>query len=248
VADSTDYTPTVSAEYAERIRRWHESAYRAARAEGLGTQTFAYLGRTIVVPPDVMPITPVSHLLGEAVLAEVRESDRVLDTGTGSGVNAILAAGTSPNVLAVDINPHALAAARANAERNGVADRIDVRHSDVFTTVEGTFDLIVFDPAVSLVRSPRHPRGRQHRPELPDADDVLPLGSSLPGTRQPSTHLLRHVRETSATSSTWSRSRASAPRPSPTKTWSKTAYAWSTSPTACPTNAGRHRSSTRRDP
>lgn len=46
----------------------------------------------------------------------------------------------------MDINPHALAAARANAERNGVGDRISVLHSDVFAAVEGRFDLVVFDP------------------------------------------------------------------------------------------------------
>jgi release factor glutamine methyltransferase len=99
-----------------------------------------------VVPPDVMPISRVSHLLGEAVLAEARAGDRVLDMGTGSGVNAILAAGAATSVLAVDINPSALAAARANAERNGVADRVEVRHSDVFSAVDGRFDLVVFDP------------------------------------------------------------------------------------------------------
>src|SRR5919199_1324577 len=146
MADSIDYTPTVPAELADRIRRWHERAYQEAKADGRVTRTFTYLGRTIVVPPEVMPVTPVSHLLGEAVLAEVQPTDRVLDMGTGSGVNAVLAAGTSPTVLAVDINPHALAAARANADRNGVADRIEVRHSDVFSTVDGTFDLIIFDP------------------------------------------------------------------------------------------------------
>jgi methylase of polypeptide subunit release factors len=32
-------------------------------------------------------------------------------------------------VVAVDINPRALQAAAANAERNGVADLVDVRHS-----------------------------------------------------------------------------------------------------------------------
>ena len=41
-----------------------------------------------------------------------------------SGVNAVLAASRSLEVLAVDINPHALAAAQDNAARNGVADRI----------------------------------------------------------------------------------------------------------------------------
>jgi release factor glutamine methyltransferase len=30
--------------------------------------------------------------------------------------------------------------------RNGLADRMEVRHSDVFDNVEGVFDLIVFDP------------------------------------------------------------------------------------------------------
>lgn len=141
-----DYVPTITAAYADRIRRWHETAYEAAKAEGADGQTFDYLGRTIHVPPQVQPITGMSHLLGEAVLAEARESDRVLDMGTGSGVNAILAAATARQVLAVDINLLAVAAARANAEANGVADRVETRESDVFGAVEGEFDLIVFDP------------------------------------------------------------------------------------------------------
>ncbi|GAA1633553.1 class I SAM-dependent methyltransferase [Nonomuraea maheshkhaliensis] len=132
------------AEHAERIRRWHENAYRAMTEEGAAGLTFAYLGRTIVVPPGVQPITGMSHLLGEAVLAEVREGDRVLDMGTGSGVNAVLAASRAAEVLAVDVNPRAVEAARGNAERNGV--QVEVRLSDVFSAVEGTFDLIVFDP------------------------------------------------------------------------------------------------------
>ena len=147
-ASLSAYTPTISEGTAERLRRWHESAYESAKADVAtgDSQTFSYLGRTLVVPPDVMPITPVSHLLGEAVLAEVRAGDRVLDMGTGSGVNAILAASKAASVVAVDVNPSAVEAARSNAERNGVADRIDVRHSDVFSNVEGEFDLIVFDP------------------------------------------------------------------------------------------------------
>ncbi len=131
---------------AERIQVWHESAYANGRAEGRAEQTFSYLGTSLVVPPQVMPVNAVSHLLGEAVLAEVRDGDRVLDMGTGCGVNAILAATTAGDVVAVDINPVAVEAARRNAERNGVGDRIEVRESDVFSHVEGEFDLIVFDP------------------------------------------------------------------------------------------------------
>jgi release factor glutamine methyltransferase len=141
-----DFVPTVSDEYVAQIRRWHEGAYARGRTEGAEAQTFDYLGRVIVVPPQVMPITPVSHLLGQAVLDEVQPGDRVLDMGTGSGVNAVLAASAAHRVLAVDINPYALDAARANAKRNGVADRVEVRYSDVFSAVDGTFDVMVFDP------------------------------------------------------------------------------------------------------
>jgi release factor glutamine methyltransferase len=93
-----------------------------------------------------MPITPTSHLLGESVLADVRPGDRVLDMGTGSGVNAILAASRGAAVVAVDVNPRAIEAATANAHANKVADKVEVRHSDVFSNVAETFDLIVFDP------------------------------------------------------------------------------------------------------
>ena len=45
---------------AEQIWRWHERAYRGLRGTGGEAQTFEHLGRTLVAPPGVMPITPVS--------------------------------------------------------------------------------------------------------------------------------------------------------------------------------------------
>jgi len=141
-----DYEPRMSAEYVERIRTWHESALAAMKHEAGKGQTFSYLGLTLVVPPEVQPITSMSGLLGETVRSEVRATDRVLDMGTGSGVNAILAAATAASVVAVDTNPIALDAARNNAERNNVGKKIDFHYSDVFGAVEGSFDLIIFDP------------------------------------------------------------------------------------------------------
>lgn len=140
------YVSALSAAEVDRIRRWHERAYADSRARAASEQTFDYLGLSIVVPPQVQPITPTSHLLGEALLAGVHGLEHVLDMGTGSGVNAVLAATKGAYVVAVDINPEALAAARANVERNGVSERVQIRHSDVFSDVDETFDLIVFDP------------------------------------------------------------------------------------------------------
>jgi release factor glutamine methyltransferase len=79
-------------EYVDHIRRWHERAYAEGVADAAADQVFEYLGITLPVPPDVMPITPMSHHLGEAILTEVHDGERVLDMGTGSGVNAVLAA------------------------------------------------------------------------------------------------------------------------------------------------------------
>jgi release factor glutamine methyltransferase len=150
------YQPNLPPDQIEQIRRWHERAYREGLAEGATEQTFEYLGTTIVVPPEVMPINPMSHLLGDAVLAEVVPDDHVLDMGTGSGVNAILAATRGAEVLAVDVNPRALEAARANVVRNGMEHRVRVQQSDVFDEVAGVFDLIVFDPPYRWLR-PREP-------------------------------------------------------------------------------------------
>ncbi len=144
------YVPTFSEDEVERIRLWHESAYRAMRAAG--AQRVSYLDLDLVVPAEVFAPTPTSDLLGRAVLDEVRGSDRVLDMGTGSGVNAILAASRAREVVGVDLNPHAVAAARDNAIRNGVAQRTRFFESDVFEAVEGTFDLIVFDPPFRWLR------------------------------------------------------------------------------------------------
>lgn len=118
----TGYRPTVTAAYAEQIRRWHEETYQSAKAQAGSGQTFDYLGVTLEVPSEVMPITPLSDLLGAAVLAEVQHDDRVLDMGTGSGVYAILAAFKATDVLAVDINPQAVEAA---VSIHGVDSRVD---------------------------------------------------------------------------------------------------------------------------
>jgi len=138
------YRPMMSDDEAATLRRWHEAA--SIDLHRLGAHQVHYLGLDLVVPEHVFPPAPMSELLGRAVLDEVCDGDRVLDMGTGSGVNAILAASRSRDVVGVDVNPQAVKAAVANAERNNVASRTAFLDSDLFERVEGTFDLVVFDP------------------------------------------------------------------------------------------------------
>lgn len=140
------YRPTVSAEEAARMQAWHDEHYEYLKKVSEDGEVFEYLGLTLVVPPHVQVIETTSDVLGRVVLDEVKPDERVLDMGTGSGVNAILAATRGADVVALDLNPHAVEAAKANAVRNQVADRIDVRRSDLFAEADGRFDLVIFDP------------------------------------------------------------------------------------------------------
>jgi release factor glutamine methyltransferase len=74
----------------------------------------------------------------------------IADVGTGSGILAVCAARYAANsrVTAIDISPAALAVAKRNAERHGVAERITFVESDLFAKVpsEIRFDYIVSNP------------------------------------------------------------------------------------------------------
>jgi release factor glutamine methyltransferase len=138
------YVPRLPPERIERLRRWHEEA--SAELHRLGAHDVEYLGLRLHVPEQVFPPAPTSDLLGREVMAHVRPGQRVLDMGSGAGANALLAARITDDVVAVDVNPHAVAATAANAERNGVASRVRCLESDVFERVEGEFDVVVIDP------------------------------------------------------------------------------------------------------
>lgn len=138
------YKPMMSEDEVKLRKDWHDNAY--VKMEEQKKVSKQYLGRKFLIPKEVFPPAPMSKLLGKTVLEEVRESDRVLDMGTGSGVNAILAASKSSDVVAVDVNPFSVECGKHNARLNNVSSRIEFLQSDLFENVSGKFDLIIFDP------------------------------------------------------------------------------------------------------
>lgn len=145
-----DYKPMMSAKRAERLRRWHQEADRELR-QGL-PKRMLFLGLDIRIPVDVFAPSG-SGRFHELVRDEVKPSDRVLDMGSGCGINALLAALSSSEVVAVDLNPKAVEATAANAVRNGLAGRIQTAVSDLFENVDGRFDVIAFNPPFRWFRA-----------------------------------------------------------------------------------------------
>ena len=129
----------MKSERAKKLREWQDNLY--SNLKGQKATTVEFLGRTFIIPPNVHMINPMSDLIGNVVLKHTKSSDRVLDMGTGCGVNAILAASICSEVVAVDINELAIDAAMQNAQHNGVDSKISFSVSDLFASVEGKFDL-----------------------------------------------------------------------------------------------------------
>jgi release factor glutamine methyltransferase len=78
-----------------------------------------------------------TFLLLDAAQDEVKPGDRVLEIGTGSGYIAAALAGKY-EIVATDINPHAVLCARDKG--------IDVMRGDLFSGIRSTFSLILFNP------------------------------------------------------------------------------------------------------
>lgn len=114
--------------------------------------------------------------------AAVREGDRVLDVGAGSGVLAIAAVVLgAESATALEVDPIACAAARRNADSNAVGDRVDIREVAVGSgSLRGgaTFEGVVANIGADVLR-----------PLLPDlaaAVDTrgwLILSGAIPGER-----------------------------------------------------------------
>jgi release factor glutamine methyltransferase len=139
-------TPEVRQGYRELIRRRLEGcpvAYLVGRKEFYGLE-LAVSSAVLIPRPDT------EHVVMEALaLARKLAAPRIVDVGTGSGAIAIALARHHPGaeITAIDISSGALAIARRNAERHGVANRIQFLEGDLLGPVAAeSFDLVVSNP------------------------------------------------------------------------------------------------------
>jgi ribosomal protein L3 glutamine methyltransferase len=83
------------------------------------------------------------------------QTHRVLDLCTGNGSLAVLAAMAYPDVTVdgADLSEDALAVARINVDKHGLAERITLLQSDGLQNVRGPYDLILCNPPYVNARS-----------------------------------------------------------------------------------------------
>jgi release factor glutamine methyltransferase len=78
---------------------------------------------------------------------DIKKGTQVLDIGTGCGILGILAAEKATNVVAIDLNPHAIRCAQKNSLINNVRSKMAFIQTGLFTAFhQGVqFDLILFN-------------------------------------------------------------------------------------------------------
>lgn len=169
-----DLAPEIAERYDQLISL---RAVRVPVSHLLGEREF--YGRRFKVSRDVLDPRPETEILIEAALSE--PFDRVLDLGVGSGCILVTLLAERPEAkgLGVDLSDLACLQASANAVMHRVQDRADIRQSDWFASVDGSFDLIVSNPPyVALSEMADLSREvREHEPEMALTDGGDGLGA-----------------------------------------------------------------------
>lgn len=135
----------------------------------------AWLGefRFYVDERVLIPRSFIAELVPDGLAAYVGSADKVvtaLDLCTGSGCLAVLLAHAYPaaDIDAVDISVDALTVAQRNVSDYGLADRINLIRSDLFSNLSGkTYDLLISNPPyVTSIAMADLPPEYRHEPKL----------------------------------------------------------------------------------
>ncbi|MBS7634704.1 50S ribosomal protein L11 methyltransferase [Candidatus Bathyarchaeota archaeon] len=88
----------------------------------------------------------------------VGKGEEVLDVGTGCGILDVLSAFKASRVIAIDMNPIAVRCAKANADRNGISEKIDFICGDLLSPLRDgvSFNLVLFNaPYLPVEEEPK---------------------------------------------------------------------------------------------
>jgi release factor glutamine methyltransferase len=152
--------------------------YRALLERRLAHEPTAYIigdreffGLDFEVSPAALIPRPETETLVEMVIAYARERAgplNIADVGVGAGTIAVALAHELADVriVATDTSQGALDLARRNAERHGIANRIDFRLGDLLAPIEAPVDVIAANlPYVTTeLWEAMPPEIREHEP------------------------------------------------------------------------------------
>jgi len=95
---------------------------------------------------------PTTQMCLRAIETHLPPDARVVDLGTGSGILAIAAARLgAASVLGIDIDPIAVEAARENARRNRVDDRVRIEAGSLAEVRDHTFDFALVNILAKVI-------------------------------------------------------------------------------------------------
>ena len=142
-AVAADDEVAVGALLSERIQSRKPAAYLTREAWLQGVPF--YVDERAIVPRSLI----AELLLDGGIDSWLGEhTRRVLDLCTGNGSLAVLAAMVWPDVQVdgADLSPDALAVARINLDKHGMAERVHLVESDGLAAVQGPYDVILCNP------------------------------------------------------------------------------------------------------
>lgn len=111
-----------------------------------------YKNTIIRITPSVYEPSEDSFLLAEAALSEIKDSERILEVGCGSGIiSAVIKSNTEATIIGIDINPHAAKCTKENG--------VEVIRGDLLSCIKGKFHMIIFNPPYLPTRGEERTKG-----------------------------------------------------------------------------------------
>jgi len=191
---------------AEEEKRFYDVVTRRAGREPfqyiVGKQEF--YGLDFEVTNDVLIPRPETEMIVGAAIDILRENGRFCEVGIGSGCIAVSILHSVKTAVAVglDISESALKVAKINAETHRVLNRLELKLSDVFESLQNEqFDLIISNPPyipVNDIKSLQSEVGKfEPLSALTDGSDGLSIIKKLiieaPLFLQPNGYLLMEI-------------------------------------------------------